>query len=180
MRVPVYLIPVFVFAVLAGFFSWRLILVDQGDAPSLIPSVMIGKPAPDFDIPLLKKEKARFKTDDFKGRVTLVNFFASWCAACRTEHPFLSQLSGQGFALVGIDYKDKPQDGLKWLARHGDPYDVAAQDIDGRVGIDFGVYGVPESYLIDKAGVIRFKQTGPITPGDIETKILPLVKELNQ
>lgn len=177
-RWPV-LLPVAVFLVLVGFFAWRLVLMNRGDMPNMIPSVMIDKPAPAFDLPPLGLDKAGLKTADLQGQVTLVNFFASWCVPCRVEHPLLTQIA-QKVRLVGIVYKDKPEDARAWLARLGNPYDRLAQDREGRAGIDFGVYGVPESYLIDKQGRIRYKQVGPFTPEDIQGKLLPLLAELNK
>ena len=116
------------------------------------------------------------------GKVWLFNVWASWCVSCREEHPVMVEFAKAGKlpAVVGLNYKDKREDGLRWISRFGDPYLLSAFDADGRVGIDYGVYGVPETYVIDKAGVIRFKQIGPITPEVLEKKILPLVKELNK
>ena len=140
---------------------------------------MISKPAPEFDLPPLVLDRPGLKLGDLKGKVTLVNFFASWCVPCRVEHPLLSQLADR-VNLVGVAYKDKPEDSRAWLSRLGDPYKALAMDRDGRVGIDFGVYGVPESYLIDKNGVIRFKQTGPFSPDDIAQKLIPMLAELQK
>lgn len=173
------MLPVLIFFVLVGFFYWRIVMMERGDMPNMIPSAMIDKPAPEFDLPPLLLEKAGLKTADLQGQVTLVNFFASWCIPCRVEHPLLTQLAGR-VRLVGIVYKDKPEDARAWLSRLGDPYKALAQDRDGRVGIDFGVYGVPESYLIGKDGRIRFKQVGPFTPEDISNKLVPLLAELQK
>jgi len=176
MRRVLYLLPVVVFLVLGGFF-WRGLQMD----PQLIPSPMIGKPAPAFALPPLKTDKPGLAAADLQGKVTLVSFFASWCIPCRAEHPLLMELAAtHQVNLVGINYKDKPEDGLAWLGKLGDPYAAIGADRDGRVGIDFGVYGVPESYLIDKQGRIRFKQTGPFTAEDISNKLLPLVAELSK
>lgn len=176
----VYLLPLAGFLVLAGFFIWRLHLVEEGIAPNLIPSVMINKPAPEFDLPALVEGKPGIATKDLMGKVTLVNFFASWCIPCREEHPVLPLVKEGGIRLVGVSYKDRPEDARAWLGQFGDPYNVLGADLYGRTGIDFGVYGVPESYLIDKHGVIRFKQTGPLTPEIIRNQIIPLAKKLNQ
>jgi cytochrome c-type biogenesis protein CcmF len=173
-----YAVPLFGFVVLAGFFIWRLHLVEEGFAPNLIPSVLINRPAPDFDLPPLTAGQPGFKTADLKGKVTLVNFFASWCVPCREEHPVLPEITKAGIVLVGINYKDRPEDGKAWLAELGNPYGIVAVDAHGRTGIDFGVYGVPESYLIDKQGVIRFKQTGPLTPEIIKNQLIPLAEKL--
>ncbi|HLN24305.1 MAG TPA: DsbE family thiol:disulfide interchange protein [Patescibacteria group bacterium] len=176
MRRVLYLLPVVVFLVLGGFF-WRGLQMD----PQLIPSPMIDKPAPAFALPPLKTDKPGLASADLQGKVTLVSFFASWCIPCRAEHPLLMDLAASGKVIVvGVNYKDKPEDGLAWLGKLGDPYTAIGADRDGRVGIDFGVYGVPESYLIDKQGRIRFKQTGPFTPEIISGKLLPLVAELSK
>ena len=175
-----YLAPLLGFAVLAGFFVWRLHLVDEGFTPSMIPSVMINKAAPAFDLPPLMAGEPGFKTADLKGKVTVVNFFASWCIACREEHEYLPLISQAGINLVGINYKDKPVDAKAWLAELGNPYPKIAVDANGRTGIDFGLYGVPESYLIDKHGVIRFKQIYPLTPDVIRNQLIPLAEKLSK
>jgi DsbE subfamily thiol:disulfide oxidoreductase len=176
----IYLLPLAIFLVLTGFFVYRLMLIGQGHMPNDIPSVMINQPAPQFNLPPLLKKTAGFKTDGLKGKVTLVSFFASWCVECLAEHPYLATLSGKGAVLAGIDYKDNDAAGQAWLKKNGNPYDIVAVDRSGRTAIDFGLYGVPESYLIDKRGVIRYKQTGPLTPAEIEGRLLPLIKELNK
>jgi DsbE subfamily thiol:disulfide oxidoreductase len=175
-----YLVPLLGFAVLVGFFVWRLHLANEGVTPNLIPSVLVDKPAPQFDLPPLLDGERGFKTADLKGKVTLVNFFASWCIPCREEHSYLPQITQAGIALVGINYKDRPIDAKAWLAELGNPYPRIAVDAHGRAGIDFGVYGVPESYLIDKQGVIRFKQTGPLTPDIIKSQLIPLAEKLSK
>jgi len=176
----IYLVPLAGFLVLGGFFIWRLYLVEQGFAPNLIPSVMINKPAPEFDLPPLIDGQPGFSSVDFKGKVTLVSFFASWCVPCREEHPILPMVKEAGIRLVGISYKDRPEDAKAWLGQLGNPYNAIGVDLYGRTGIDFGVYGVPESYLIDKNGVIRFKQTGPLTPEIIRHQIIPLAEKLSK
>ena len=169
--------PLIIFVALVG-----LLAVGLNLNPREVPSPLIGKPAPAFDLPQLANPEARFTPKEMQGRVWLLNVWASWCVSCREEHPVLIEYAQKGALppLVGLNYKDKREDGLRWLKRYGDPYLVTAFDADGRVGIDYGVYGVPETYLIDKAGVIRFKQIGPITPEVLEKKILPLVKELEK
>ncbi|MDE2029249.1 MAG: DsbE family thiol:disulfide interchange protein [Alphaproteobacteria bacterium] len=174
------MLPVAVFAVLVGFFIYRLVLIDHGDTPNLIPSVMIGRSAPAFDLPPLFDGQPHFAAKDLQGKVTLINFFASWCEACRAEHGFLGEVKQAGIRLIGIDYKDDPKDAKAWLARMGDPYDEVVTDADGRTAINFGLYGVPESYLIDKKGVIRFKQTGELTPDVIRSQVVPLARELSR
>jgi cytochrome c biogenesis protein CcmG/thiol:disulfide interchange protein DsbE len=159
-----------------------LLAVGLNLNPREVPSPLIGKPAPEFNVPQLHDPNASFSPKEMQGKVWLLNVWASWCVSCREEHPVIVEYAktGQLPPVVGLNYKDKRDDGLRWLARFGDPYLLSAFDADGRVGIDYGVYGVPETYLIDKAGVIRFKQIGPITPTVMEKKILPLVKELNK
>jgi DsbE subfamily thiol:disulfide oxidoreductase len=174
------LIPVLIFIVLVVFFVRRLDLIEHGNAPDVIPSVMINRSLPDFKLPSLIEGKPDVTSASVKGHVTLINIFASWCLPCRAEHPSLADVKKLGIALVGINYKDKPDNASKWLQDMGNPFDAIGMDSDGRTAIDFGSYGVPESYLIDKQGVIRFKQTGPLTSDDIQNKLLPLVKELNQ
>lgn len=175
-----YILPAVIFTALCGFFAWRLVLIERGDMPKDIPSVMINRPAPEFDLPPLLTDKPGLKTADLKGRVTIISFFASWCSQCLVEHRLFGELAGKGAVLVGIDYKDKPENGREWLQKQGDNFAAVAMDGDGRTAIDFGLYGVPESYVIDKDGIIRYKQTGPLTSEIIAGTILPLIKELNK
>jgi DsbE subfamily thiol:disulfide oxidoreductase len=173
-------LPITIFLVLVGFFAYRLQLIGEGNAPNMIPSVMINRPAPSFALEPLFEGHAVVVTSDLKGHITLVNIFASWCVACRAEHGSLADVKKLGIILMGINYKDHAEDARSWLGKLGNPYDVIGMDKDGHVGIDFGVYGVPESYLIDQKGVIRYKQTGPLTAEDIDKKLLPLVRELSK
>ena len=171
-----FLIPLAIFLVLVGFLARGLVL-----DPREVPSPLIGKAAPAFDLPLLAQPQQNFSPAAMRGKVWLLNVWASWCVSCREEHPLLVQFSRSGAVpLYGLNYKDARADGLRWLAQFGDPYVASAFDADGRVGIDYGVYGVPETYVIDKAGVIRYKQIGPVTPEALEKKILPLVRELEK
>ncbi len=170
-----FLLPLAAFLVLVVFLAVGLHL-----NPREVPSPLVGKPAPAFEVPQLAATDKRFSPAEMKGKVWLLNVWASWCVSCRQEHPLLVELGKSGIVpIVGLNYKDQRADGLRWLKQHGDPYVLSAFDLDGRVGIDYGVYGVPETYVIDKAGVIRYKQIGPVTPEALEQKILPLVKELN-
>ena len=170
------LIPLGIFIVLVVFLA-----VGLTRDPSVIPSPLIGKPAPLFNAPLLQFADQTFSPKDMLGKVWLLNTWASWCVACRQEHPILVEFAKtKTIPIIGLDYKDKESDGLKWLARYGNPYDLAITDKDGRIGIDFGVYGVPESFLIDKAGIIRYKQIGPITEEALRDKIIPLIRELQR
>jgi len=171
-----FLIPLILFAVLVGF----LIVGLQRD-PREIPSPLVEKPAPAFKVSQLIAEDKTFSPADMKGQVWMLNVWASWCVACREEHPLLVQLKGAKIVpVVGLDYKDQRPVALKFLSQNGNPYDLSAFDVDGRVGIDYGVYGVPETFIIDKNGIIRHKQIGPITPEALEKTILPLIEKLKQ
>lgn len=168
------LIPLALFAVLVGFLA-----VGLGLDPREVPSPLVNKPAPAFKITQLEQPDLQFSPDDMKGKVWLFNVWASWCVACRQEHPVLMEFARAKIApLIGLDYKDQRKDALGVLKRSGNPYDITAFDADGRVGIDYGVYGVPESYVIDKAGVIRYKHIGPITMEAMEKTIVPLIQKL--
>ncbi len=175
MRALKFGLPLLVFVLLAGFFSVGL-LRD----PREVPSPFIGKPAPAFRLDQLHEAKSAFAPADMKGKVWMLNVWASWCVSCRVEHPLLVEIARQNLVpIVGLNYKDRREDGVQWLAKFGNPYVLSAHDFDGSVGIDYGVYGVPETFVIDKAGVIRHKQIGPITPEALEKTILPLIRELN-
>jgi cytochrome c biogenesis protein CcmG/thiol:disulfide interchange protein DsbE len=170
------LIPLAVFLVLCGFFFVGLFL-----NPREIPSPLIDKPAPQFKLTQLHTPGETISTADMKGKVWLLNVWASWCVSCREEHPLLVELGRANIVpIVGLNYKDEPAAGMQWLQRLGNPYTVSAVDRDGRVGIDWGVYGVPETFVVDKQGIIRYKQIGPVTAEALETKILPLVRELQK
>ena len=167
-------LPLAVFAVV-GLFLYQGLSLD----PTQIPSVLINKPAPDFDLSPVQGRSLGLSRRDLEGKVTLVNVFASWCVACRAEHPLLMELQRTGAVVVyGLNYKDPPAAAAEWLDRFGDPYTRTGADLDGRVGIDFGVYGVPETFIIDPQGVIVEKIIGPITPRIMELKVLPLIAEL--
>ena len=170
------LIPELAFVGLAVAFALSL-----NHDPSVVPSALIGRPVPSFSLPPVNGRTLGLSSVDLKGRVSLVNVFASWCVACRAEHPLLMRLRAQGVVPIdGLDYKDKPDDAARWLDAMGDPYTRTGADIDGRVAIDWGVYGVPETYVIDREGRIAFKQIGPITPEILDKTILPLVEKLRQ
>jgi cytochrome c biogenesis protein CcmG/thiol:disulfide interchange protein DsbE len=169
-------LPLAVFAVIVAF-----LFVGLFRDPREVPSPLIGKPAPAFSLPKLHEPGQTLTTADMRGQVWLLNVWASWCVSCRVEHPLLVELAKANLVpVIGLNYKDKRDDGLAWLAERGDPYKASIVDADGRVGIDFGVYGVPETFVIDKAGVIRYKQIGPITAEALNDKILPLVRELQR
>lgn len=170
-----FLIPLFLFVILVGFLA-----VGLNRDPHEVPSPLIGKSAPTFELPQLADPKNTFSPDSMKGKTWILNVWASWCVACREEHPVLVELGKLKVApLIGLDYKDKRDDAMAMLTRQGNPYLLSAFDANGRVGIDYGVYGVPETYVIDKAGVIRFKHIGPITMELLNQKIIPLLTELN-
>lgn len=165
-----YLIPVVVLAALVVLFAVGL----QHD-PREVPSPLIGKAAPAFNLKLLG-DGAPYSQMDLKGRPVLVNFFASWCEGCQVEHPVLLKLAKEfNVEIIGMDYKDKPEDVSNWLARHGSPYRKVVMDEQGTAGLDWGVYGVPETFVLDAAGVIVYKQIGPMTEEAWRTKIAPLM-----
>ena len=186
---------------LVGFVALVVLLaVGLNLNPRDVPSPLVGKPAADFSLSVLGADK-QFGPEEMKGKVWLLNVWASWCVSCRQEHPLLVELGRKNIVpVIGLNYKEVRGDGetdmgktdaateqrlaqaraAGWLNKHGNPYTLSVLDLDGRVGIDYGVYGVPETYLIDKAGVIRMKHTGPITPDILSTKILPMVAELNK
>ncbi len=177
-----------------------LLAVGLNLDPREVPSPLVGKPAPAFSLSKLGSDE-KFSPQDMQGKVWLLNVWSTWCVSCRQEHPMLVQMAkSQTVTLIGLSYKEvrgdasfdmskinaeaektmATQRASAWLQRHGNPYALSALDLDGRVGIDYGVYGVPETYVIDKAGIIRLKHTGPITPEVFSSKLLPLVKELNR
>lgn len=169
-----YLLPLGVFAALA-----TLLWVGLGLNPREVPSPLIGKSAPTFELAQLHKAETTFSPQQMHGKVWLLNVWASWCASCRVEHPVLVEFARRNVVpIIGLNYKDRREDGLAWLARFGDPYMLSAFDPEGKVGIDYGVYGVPETYLIDRDGVIRYKHIGPVTPQVLNETLLPKIKEL--
>ncbi len=165
---------------LAAFLALAVILaVGLKRDPREVPSPLIGKPAPGFALPRLDDPSKTIRLEDLRGKVWILNVWASWCVACRVEHPLLMEFAKKGLApIYGLDYKDERADAMAWLARFGNPYDASLVDADGRVGIDFGVYGVPETFVIDRDGIIRLKHIGPLTPDVLATKIEPLLKKL--
>jgi cytochrome c biogenesis protein CcmG/thiol:disulfide interchange protein DsbE len=167
-------IPLLIFGVLLGFLAVGLSL-----NPREIPSPLINKPAPAFSLPALDAPDQKISAQDLRGKVWVLNVWASWCVACRIEHPLLVEFSKAGMVpIYGLNYKDKRDDAIRWLVNFGNPYIRSLSDIDGLVGIDFGVYGVPETFVIDKQGVIRMKHIGPVTPEVLRDEIIPLVRKL--
>ncbi|HKO60756.1 MAG TPA: DsbE family thiol:disulfide interchange protein [Pyrinomonadaceae bacterium] len=171
-----YLIPLVLFLALVAFLA-----IGLGRDPREVPSPLINKPAPAFRLVELKNPSRSFSSDQMRGQVWLLNVWASWCIACRDEHPMLLELARRNaIPIYGLNYKDKPTDAISWLNELGDPYVLSVSDLDGRVGIDYGVYGAPETFLIDRDGVIRFKHIGPMTPNVWDNKISPLVSQLSK
>ena len=169
-------IPLVLFILLVGFLA-----IGLRHDPHEVPSPLINKPAPAFRLSQLSDPAKSFSAADMRGKVWLLNVWASWCVTCRDEHPLLIQYARSGaLPIYGLNYKDKREDALSWLGELGDPYVLSVADTDGRVGIDYGVYGAPETYLIDRDGIIRFKQIGPVTPDVWQKTILPLAQQLNK
>jgi cytochrome c biogenesis protein CcmG, thiol:disulfide interchange protein DsbE len=168
------------FLPLAAFVALAIVLgIGLGLNPREVPSPFIGKPAPAFSLPQLHQPEKRLAATDLQGQVWLLNVWASWCVACRVEHPLLVELSKRNAVpIYGLNYKDDRRAALEWLRQFGDPYTASISDRDGRVGIDYGVYGVPETFVIDKSGVVRHKHIGPVTPEVWERDLLPLVRKL--
>jgi len=174
-------LPLLVFAGLAGLLLFRLFAGD----PSIVPSALIGREVPDFSLPAmpdLREDGATvpgFDTADLKGNgVTLVNVWASWCVPCREEHPLIEELSRDDrFRIFGMNYKDKPENARRFLGHYGNPYDAVGVDANGRVGIDWGVYGVPETFVVDNDGRIAFKHVGPLTPDSIANRLMPEIEK---
>ena len=170
-----FLVPLFAFVALAA-----ILAIGLKRDPHEVPSPLIGKPAPAFTLSRIEDPGVTVSIGDLRGKVWMLNVWASWCVACRDEHPLLVAFSKKGLLpIYGLDYKDQRDDAHAWLTRMGNPYEASLFDGEGRVGIDFGVYGVPETFIIDKTGTIRFKHIGPLTPDVIATEIEPLVKTLN-
>ncbi|HET8729107.1 MAG TPA: DsbE family thiol:disulfide interchange protein [Alphaproteobacteria bacterium] len=175
MKRLLFLLPVLLFA---GIAAAAFLGLRSGD-PSDLPSALIDRPAPEFALPPLPGADRGFSSSDLGGAPVLVNVFASWCVPCLAEHPLLTRLAeDRDVPIYAINYKDAPEDALAWLARHGNPYTLIGSDLDGRVGIDWGVYGVPETFVIDGEGRIRYRHAGPLTPELVDGEILPLLAEL--
>jgi len=169
-----FLIPLVLFIVMAVFLALGLNL-----NPRDIPSPLINKPAPDFSLPVLAEPGKTLTNSELKGQVWLLNVWASWCGSCRQEHPLFNQLAQKKLVtLVGLNYKDEASDAKQWLAQLGNPYNVSIMDQEGRTGLDYGVYGVPETFIIDKKGLIRYKHTGPVSVQDMQEILIPLIMQL--
>jgi cytochrome c biogenesis protein CcmG/thiol:disulfide interchange protein DsbE len=176
-----FIVPIVLIAAIGGLLVYALYLMQAGEySPRDIPSPLVGKPLPSFSLPSLHEPRKTITRDSLHGRVYLLNVWASWCVACRQEHPVLMAIAHRkAVPIIGLNYKDKREDALRWLTQFDDPYEASIVDADGRVGIDLGVYGVPETFVIDKAGVIRHKHIGPISERDWTEKLLPLIQQLS-
>lgn len=170
------------FLVLAVYFA-----IGLTKDPKIIPSALIDKPVPDFTLPPIENGTAEgygkglASGDLKKGGISVVNVFASWCIPCRAEHPFITRLAKMKVARVyGLNYKDKPKEALHWLKELGDPYFTIGADFKGRVGIDWGVHGVPETFIVDGQGQIRYRHVGPLNRELLDEKILPVIRKLGQ
>lgn len=169
-----FLLPLAIFIVIVGFLAFGLRL-----NPREVPSPLIGKAAPPFTLPVLHTPGKMVSSADLKGQVWMLNVWASWCVACREEHPVLVELAKRKLVpIYGLNYKDASEDAKAWLKQFGDPYVLSLVDANGQIGIDYGVYGVPETYVIDRDGIIRYKKIGVVTPDTIREKILPLLEQL--
>lgn len=167
-----YFIPAGVLAVLAGFF-WRGLFTD----PSAITSPLVGKPAPEFSLPSVHDPSIRVGADDWDGKVALLNVWGTWCVECRHEHPFLLEIEKSGIPIYGLNVRDERANAIEWLARLGDPYVASAFDEDGKVAVDWGVYGAPETFLIGRDGTILHKHISPLTPTIWSRDFLPLIEK---
>ena len=176
LRRPAFLAPLAVFTVIALLLAAGLTL-----NPREIPSPLIGKPVPHFELPPVRGRTVGLATADLKGEVSIVNVFASWCVSCKEEHPVFMQMQREALVPIhGLNYKDRPEDAKKWLDDMGDPYTRTGADIDGRVAIDWGVYGVPETFVIDREGRIAYKHIGPVTPKILDDTLRPLIARLRR
>ena len=175
MRRLLFILPLLTLALMAGFFAWSL---TSGRDPASIGSVVVGRPAPKLDLPALRPGEAPLTDADLRtGKPVIVNFFASWCTPCLAEHPLFTRLAERkGAVIIGVAWKNKPEEARAWLKKLGDPFRYAGYDLDGKIALDWGLSGVPETYLIDGNGVVRFHFQGPVTERDVNATILPFLK----
>ncbi|MCP4878775.1 MAG: DsbE family thiol:disulfide interchange protein [Gammaproteobacteria bacterium] len=168
------LLPLVIFVLMAGLLGYGLQL-----DPKIVPSPLIDKPAPAFSLPMLDEPSRQLSNTDLNGQVWILNVWASWCVSCRAEHEVITALARKNLVtLVGLNYKDEPADATRWLKQFGNPYATSIIDRDGRVGIDWGVYGVPETFVIGADGMIKYKHIGPVTHDSLEQTIMPILREL--
>ena len=167
---------------LLAFIALALLLfvgvrMNSGKDNSAIPSPLLGRAAPELLLPELVLPESHLGIADLKGKAYVLNVWGSWCVSCRVEHPVITELAQSGIMVVGYNYKDSPEDAARWLARYGNPFALVVQDRDGQAALDWGIYGAPETFVIDAAGVVRFKHIGPLTPEIVQEKILPVLQE---
>ena len=182
MRRLLLIAPVALFAGLVAVLGWLMLGANEGarDASS-IPSALIGKPVPTFTLPPINAHiPGGFATTDLKGRPAIVNVFASWCVPCLAEHPLITELAGKGHSVYGLNHKDAADAAANWLVRHGNPYTAVGADIDGRASIEWGVTGVPETFIVDPEGIIRFKYAGPLTADLVARKLMPVLDQVSR
>jgi cytochrome c biogenesis protein CcmG/thiol:disulfide interchange protein DsbE len=177
LRIALYGLP---FLALTALVAWFALALAPGRDPSAVPSALIDKPAPQIDLPSIYPDREGLDGVDLKGRAIVVNVFASWCVPCRAEHPLLTKLAQEhGVPVIGLNWKDKPEDARAFLNELGDPYERIGSDPSGRAGIDWGVYGVPETYVLDAQGRIRYRHVGPLSEEDIDGVILPVLRKVS-
>ncbi len=181
MRRLLLILPVAAFAVLVAILGLLTLQTQDGRDPSLIPSPLVGKPVPEFTLPAVSDEfPGGFAAANLRDEVIMVNFFASWCVPCLAEHPLITRLAEEGLAVYGVNHRDKTVDAVKWLKKHGNPYTAIGADPEGRVSLDWGVTGLPETFIINAEGIITHKHSGPITPDVLKKTILPKLQEARQ
>jgi cytochrome c biogenesis protein CcmG, thiol:disulfide interchange protein DsbE len=177
-RIAVHALP---FLAVTALVAWFALALVPGRDPSAVPSALLDKPAPQIDLPSIYEGGPGFGSADLMGRATVVNVFASWCVPCRAEHPVLTQLAREhGVPLIGLNWKDKPEAARAFLGELGDPFERIGSDPSGRAGLDWGVYGVPETYVVDAAGRIRYKHVGPLSREDLDSVILPVLRQMTK
>ena|SRR5688572_8564118 len=177
LRIALYALPLLA---LTALVAWFALALAPGRDPSAVPSALIDKPAPQIDLPSIYEGRPGLRSADLNGRATVVNVFASWCVPCRAEHPVLAKLAREhGVPLIGLNWKDKPEDARAFLDELGDPFERIGSDVSGRAGIDWGVYGVPETYVVDAQGRIRYKHVGPLSEEDLTSVILPVLRQVS-
>lgn len=178
MRRLIVLLPVAAFAALVAVMGSLLTDSERNSDLSVLPSALIGRPAPAFDLPAVSPDvPGGFSTADLRGQVSVVNVFASWCVPCLAEHPQIARIAEGGIPVYGLNHRDKPDDAGNWLRRHGNPYTAVGADLDGRISVEWGVTGVPETFIIDAEGVVAYKHVGPVTADALKNKILPMLRK---
>jgi len=182
MRRLLLLMPVALFAGLIAVMGWLLIGAEDGERnAATIPSALIDRPAPAFSLPPVDGATTPgFSTADLQGRPAIINVFASWCVPCLAEHPLISELAAEGYRVFGLNHKDAPEAAARWLAQHGNPYNAVGADVDGRASIEWGVTGVPETFIVDADGIVRYKYAGPLTADLVRRKLRPVLDKVGK